>query len=107
MKIPMPLKFACLAIFAVLAFASTEFHLSDKTKIGNLVLPAGDYSFTVKGSVAIIKDENSGKSVTTMVKSQEGNEKFHATVVHSVIENGDHRVHTIDVGGSKTTLSFD
>jgi hypothetical protein len=107
MKIPTSLKFASLALFAALAFGATEFHLSDKTKIGTLVLPAGDYSLGIKGSVAVIKDENSGKSFTTVVKSQTGNEKFKGTVVHATTLNGEHQIQTIDVGGSTTTLVFD
>ncbi len=107
MRLPMPLRFAALTLFAALAFGATEFRLSDKTKIGSLVLPAGNYSLNIKGSIANIKDEGSGKTFKTDVKSQSGNVKFRDTVVNAVKENGESRVRTIDVGGSTTTLLFD
>jgi hypothetical protein len=107
MKITMPLKFALLAIFAALAFGATDIHFSSKTKIGSLVLPAGDYSLTVKESVAQLKDEASGKVSKTAVKAQAGDVKFRQTIVNAVNENGESRVRSIEVGGSNTTLVFD
>jgi hypothetical protein len=106
MKIPLSVRFASLALFAGLAFGATEFRLSDKTKIGKLVLPAGAYSLTVKESVAHIKDE-SGKRFQTEVKTQTGDVKFRDTMVHAARENGETLVRTIDVGGSKNTLVFE
>jgi hypothetical protein len=107
MKMPMPLKLASLTVFAALALCATDFRLSDTTKVGTAVLPAGNYSVSVRGSLAIIKDEQSGKSVTTVVKTQTAAAKFRETVVHATKEAGGARVHTIDVGGSDTTLAFD
>jgi hypothetical protein len=107
MKIPLPLKLMSLALFAALAFGATEFRLSDKTKVGKLVLPAGNYSLTIKDSVAKIKDEASGKTFQTEVKTQTGDVKFRETIVNAVRENGETLVRTINIGGSKDTLVFD
>jgi hypothetical protein len=107
MKMPLPFKLASLTAFAALALCGAEFRLSDTTKVGTAVLPAGDYSINVRGSLALIKDERSGKSVTTVVKTQTASAKFRETVVHASRENGEARVRSIDIGGSETTLSFD
>ena len=107
MKMPMSLKLSSLTVLAALALSAADFRLSEKTKLGTVVLPAGQYSLSVRGSLAIIRDEESGKSVTTVVKSEAAPAKFKETVVHAMKENGEARVHTIDVGGSETTLAFD
>jgi len=107
MKTPLLLKLAFLTLFATMAFGATYFSVSDKTKAGSVVLPAGDYSLTLKGSTAAIKDEHSGKVRTTEVKIQTGDQKFKDTTVHAFLENGERLIKTIDVGGSSQTLVFE
>jgi hypothetical protein len=107
MKMPMPFKLFSLTVLAALALSAADFRLSEKTKVGAVVLPAGQYSLSLRGSLAIIKDQESGKSVTTVVKSESGAAKFKETVVHALKENGEARVHQIEMGGSEITLTFD
>ena len=83
-----------------------EITLSAPTKVGNVQLKPGQYRLKINGSNAIFIQVETDKSFTTPVKIENTDTKFDQTVVDTSVADGTAVVKDIQLGGSKTRLSF-
>ena len=95
-----------LASLAILSAKTYTITVSNPTKVGSVQLKAGQYKLKVEGSNAIFTDVNNQKSVTTPVKVETGDKKVDSTRVQSTKDGDAERIQEIDLGGSKTKLTF-
>jgi len=95
-----------LSSLTVLSAKTYDIVLSNTTKAGALELKPGQYKLKVEGSNAVFTDTSKGKSFTTPVKVETGDQKFNDTRVQSVKEGETEKINEIDLGGSKTKLGF-
>jgi hypothetical protein len=69
-------------------------------------LTAGECTLKIDGSNAVFTSVQTSKSVTIPVKVENGQKKFRVTSVDSTTEGPGERIHSIQLGGSTTTLDF-
>ena len=97
--------------FSFLSLASAakvyEIVLSSPTKVGNVQLKAGQYKLKINNGNAVFTEVETSKSFTTPVKVENTDQKFDETVVDTSVTDGTATVKDIQLGGSKTKLSFD
>lgn len=77
------------------------------TKAGTVVLSPGYYKFKVEGASAIFTKEGGSKTFTTPAKLEAGSEKFEQTILHQVKQEGQNRIISIGLKGTKTHLKVD
>jgi hypothetical protein len=77
------------------------------TKVGSVVLKAGDYKFKFEDSNAVFTRQNSGTVYTAPAKLETGTEKFAQTMIHQVKDGDQSRIIGIDLKGSQDHLKFD
>jgi hypothetical protein len=89
---------------------SKEFRLTlrEAIVIGTQQLQAGDYRLTVDDAVSkvTLRHAGSGNSFDLNVKIENGERKFDQTLVHTDSASGQRQLKQINLGGTKTTLSF-
>ncbi|MGP8244241.1 MAG: hypothetical protein ACLQVN_06950 [Bryobacteraceae bacterium] len=84
-----------------------EIILSSPTKVGNVQLKAGQYRLKINGGNAVFTAVETSKSFTTPVKVENTDQRFEETIVDTSVTDGTAKVKDIQLGGSKTKLSFD
>jgi opacity protein-like surface antigen len=84
-----------------------EIKLSRPTKVGNVQLKPGQYRLKINGGNAVFIEVETSKSFTTPAKLEDTDQKFDQTVVDTSVTDGMAKVKDIQLGGSKTKLSFD
>jgi len=84
-----------------------EIVLSSPTKVGNVQLKAGSYHLRIDGGNAVFTEEETSKKFTAPVKVENTDQRFDQTVVNTSVTDGAAKVKDIQLGGSKTRLSFD
>jgi hypothetical protein len=89
---------------------SKEFRLTlrEAVVIGTQQLQAGDYRLKLDdaASKVTLRDSRSGESFDLNAKIQNGDRKFDQTQVHTDSASGQRLVKEINLGGTKTTVSF-
>jgi hypothetical protein len=103
------LLIAATLTFSTMAFAGTksyDFTIGAPTHVGTTELKPGEYRVKLDGTQAIIRDQQSGKSITVNVKVEHAGQKFDQTSVQSANKDGHDRVIEIDLGGSDTKLQL-
>ncbi len=95
-----------LASFGIASAKSYDFVLTSPAMAGSNQLKPGQYKVQVKGTQAVIVDENSSKSVTVNVKIEQADHKFDHTSVQSTNSNGVDNIQVIELGGSNTRLEL-
>lgn len=88
------------------AAKSYDIVLDQTTKAGSTELKAGHYSVKVDGGQATFKDKDSSKSYTAAVTVADSDKKFDQTIVQTDTSGGSASIKEIDLGGSKTKLTF-
>lgn len=91
-----------LALAGIASAKSYDIILSAPAKAGSVQLAAGEYSLKVQGSNAVFTNVGTGKSVTAVVKVENGARKFEQTAVDST----DNKITAIELGGSSTTIEL-
>jgi|SRR5678816_4073330 hypothetical protein len=81
-------------------------NLSTNVKAGSLELKAGRYRLVLQGNTATFTEAGKSKGVTTPVKLQEGDKKFEDTRIITSKDGATDKIDEIDLGGSKTKLTF-
>ena len=98
------LTFATVAI-AVASEASYRITLFQPSYIGGTELKPGDYKVQLRDNKAVIK--TSKETLEVPVKVESGDQKFSATTVRYMNEDGKLKINEIRVGGSNTKLVFE
>ena len=93
-----------LAAALVLAGTSYNLKVFDSLSVNGQMLKPGDYKVTVVNNTATISQGK--EKVEATVKVEQTNEKFAATSVRYVPENGKNKIQEIRLGGTKTKLIF-
>jgi hypothetical protein len=108
MKLRTLLLTAALAIFtlSVASAKSYDIMLSSQTKVGTVQLKAGEYRLTINGTKATFTDVSTTKAYTTEVKVENTDTKYADTTVDSQKDGTTSVIKAIELGGSKTKLSF-
>ena len=93
-------------LVAALVFAGSNYNLKvyDSLLVNGKVLKPGEYKLTVTNNTATISQGK--EKVEATVKVEETKEKFDATSVRFVPENGQNKIQEIRLGGTKTKLVF-
>ena len=94
-----------LSTVAIATAASSYFTLANPATLGTHKLKSGEYEVEVKGDQATITNAD-GKSFKIPVKVEEGDKKFDTTTVGVGTKDGVDGILEIDLGGSKTKLTF-
>ncbi|MDE3196469.1 MAG: hypothetical protein KGN84_09005 [Acidobacteriota bacterium] len=95
-----------LSSIGIASAKSYDVVLGQNVKAGNTELKAGQYSVKVEGSQATFKDKSSSKSYTAQVTVVNSDKKFDQTTVLTNKSGDSVTVKEIDLGGSKTKLTF-
>lgn len=85
---------------------SYDITLSNPSKAGNVVLPAGQYRVKLEGSNAIFMPSDYAKKFIAPVKVENADKKHEQTAVESTNQNGTDKILAIELGGSTETLEF-
>jgi hypothetical protein len=82
--------------------------LRDAAVIGTQQLKAGDYKLLVDdtSSTVTLRHAESGDSFDLSARVENGERKFDRTAVHLESASGQRQVTRIDLGGTKTSVSF-
>ncbi len=95
-----------LAGMSVANAKTYHFTLNSRTTVGQSQLKPGEYSVEVKGSNAVIRNDDGSATVTLPVKVQTAKSKFSYTTADTVTEGNSIRLKAIDLGDSDTELDF-
>ena len=97
-----------LALCGLSVANAKSYHITvtDTTAVGQAQLKPGSYTVQVKGSNAVIKNDESSKTVTTPVKVQTNKTKYDTTAVDTVKDGDTVRLKSIELGGSDQELLF-
>ncbi len=99
--------FLLLAGFCALEAAEWDFTLPAVTKAGAVMLNAGEYKVSLRGSVALITDKKSEKSYTVVVKTEDSESKFEHTFIATSKRDGENKLISLSIGGTKTKIIFE
>jgi hypothetical protein len=112
----MKIKMTCLAVLLTFGFLtviasgdqskSYRITLSDSFKVGNEQLSPGEYKLIVDAPKVSFTEVRTGKSVELEAKVETADEKFSQTAVHSRRDDGVSHLSEIQIGGSKTRITF-
>ena len=82
--------------------------LRDAAVIGTQQLQAGDYKLLLDdaASKVTLRHTQSGNSFDLNAKIEDGAKKFDQTLVHMDTATGQRQVKQINLGGTRTTVSF-
>jgi hypothetical protein len=102
--------FKRLAIIALLCVPfvsarSYEFIVADKAQIGAAQLKPGQYTLTLKGSQAVLRDQN-GRRTEAAVKIEAADSAFPDTLVVLSTTGGSPKVEYIGLKGTKNKVVF-
>jgi|SRR5579872_5953717 hypothetical protein len=100
------LLIATLALAGIANAKSYTIMLSAPTKAGSVRLAAGEYSIKVQDSNAIFTNVQSGKTFTTVVKTETADKKFDVTAVVTDSKDGDSYITSVEFGGSHTKIEL-
>ena len=76
------------------------------TKVGTVMLPAGNYRLKLDNNQAIFTQPDSGKTFTVPVKVEQTPKKIGATAVETTNKDGNDVIQAIDLGGTTEKLDF-
>ncbi len=96
--------FALMGV-AILSARSYSVAIPNTVQVGANQLRAGDYTLKVNGSQVEFRDEQ-GNKVDLPATIQEGDRKFEYTAVDMSKENGQDRLKSIELEGTKNTVVF-
>jgi hypothetical protein len=99
--------FLLLAGSQTLKASDWTFTLLTPTKAGAVELSAGEYKVSMMGSVAVITDKKSAKSYTVMAKTVDGENKFDNTLIATSKRDGELKLTSLSIGGTKTKIVFE
>jgi hypothetical protein len=99
--------FLLLAGFQTLKASDWTFTLLTSTKAGAAALSPGEYKIAMRGSVAVITEKKSDKSYTVMAKAVDGENKFDNTQVATSKRDGELKLTSLSIGGTKTKIVFE
>jgi hypothetical protein len=99
--------FLLLAGFQTLKASDWTFTLLAPAKAGALALNSGEYKISMRGSVAVITDKKSEKSYTVMAKAMDGENKFDNTQIATSKRDGELKITSLSIGGTKTKIVFE
>lgn len=101
------LMFTGLALPVVAGPKYYSFTLTAPASAGGAELRPGEYKLKVEGAQAVIRDEQSGKTVSVPVKVEHNGQKYDQTTVQSNRKDGKDRIFEIHLGGSDTKLEVE
>jgi len=81
--------------------------IASNVKVGEVVLPRGEYKVKVDGANAIFTRDGSGKTFSAPAKIEAANESFDQTSLHTIQDGSDHRLTAIELKGTQSLLKFD
>lgn len=84
-----------------------EVSLRNTTKVGSVVLKAGDYRLKLDGANAVFTKESTGETFTTTGKLETVKDRFDKTGLHQVQDGDQPRIISIELKGTDTVLKFD
>ena len=99
--------FLLLAGFQTLKASDWTFTLPSPAKAGAVALSSGEYKISMRGSVAVITDTKSAKSYTAMAKMVDGENKYQNTMVATSNRDGELKITSLSIGGTKTKIVFE
>ena len=97
----------CLSSVGLVHAKSHQIVLSEPTKAGSTMLPAGTYKVTLEGTNAVLVNVDKDKTYTAPVKVESEARKFDQTAVLTSSDGGEPRIQAIEFGGSHEKLQFD
>jgi hypothetical protein len=99
--------FLLLAGYQTLKASDWTFTLPSPAKAGAVVLNSGEYKISMRGSVAVITDAKSEKSYTAMAKVVDAENKFENTMVATSKRDGELKITSLSIAGTKTKIVFE
>lgn len=86
---------------------SYEVSVRSATKVGTVVLKAGDYKLKVEGADVIFTKQGDRTTFTTPGKLETVSSHFDRTSLHQVQEGNQTRIVSIELKGTQSLLKFD
>ena len=84
-----------------------EISIKSATKVGTVVLKAGDYKLKLDGANAVFTRETSDTTFTTPGKLETATGHFDKTIIHQIQDGDQARIISIELKGTQSLLKFD
>lgn len=98
---------AAVSVASAARMKSYEITFDRPAMVGNVQLPAGQYSMKVDATTIHFKNLETGKTADATGKVATATEKFDGTGSVSENSNGSLKVKEIDLGGTTTKIQFE